>query len=97
LFAFPIRWANCRLQLADARGGLTGRGSPPLPIHAYVGNPETLDSKESVQNVHLALQHRDRVVPHQLFMPRVLRDVFASMEEPSPMLETLQLYCSSIE
>jgi hypothetical protein len=98
LFAFPIRLGitlvcNSRIPVADLLAG-----SPPLPIIVYWGNPETLDSKESVQNVHLALQHRDRVCRIKLYMPEEsLRDVFASMEGTFPMLETLQLYCSSMK
>jgi hypothetical protein len=70
--------------------------SPPLPLVIYWGNPGTLDTEESVKNIHLALRHRDRVRRIKLRLSESsLKDVFASMEGDFPALETFQLYCSS--
>ena len=71
--------------------------SPPLPIAIYWGNPGTLDSEASVKKIHVALQHYDRVCRITLRMPESsLRDVFRSMKSEFPMLETLQLHCTSV-
>ena len=71
--------------------------SPPLPLIIYWGNPRTIDTEDSVKNVPVALHHRDRVCRIKLRLPeKSLRDVLTtSMEGCFPMLETLQLYCSS--
>jgi hypothetical protein len=71
--------------------------SPPLPLIIYWGNPGTLDTEKSTQNVVVALRHRDRVRRMTLHMSEdSLRNVFSSMNGPFPMLETLQVYCSSL-
>ena len=96
LFAFPIRLGialvcNSRTPVADMLAN-----SPALPLIIYWGNPGTLDDKDSVKNVHLALRHRDRVSRIKLRLPESsLRNVFTTLEGTFPMLETLQLYCSS--
>jgi hypothetical protein len=70
--------------------------SPPLPLIIYWGNPGTLDTDDSVKNVLLALSHRDRVRRLTLHMSESpMSQVFSSMDGPLPMLETLQLYCST--
>jgi hypothetical protein len=70
--------------------------SPPLPIIVYYGNPEPLDKQDNVEDIRLALQHPKRVCRINLHLPsESMREVFKSMQKPFPMLETLQLYCSS--
>jgi len=70
--------------------------SLPLPLIIYWGNPGTLDTDKSTKNIILALEHRDRVRRMTLHMSSdSLHDVFSSMNGPFPMLETLQVYCSS--
>ena len=82
---------NSRTPVADVLAN-----SPLLPLVIYWGNPGTLDTEESVKNIHLALHHRERVRRIKLRLPESsLKDVFASMEGDFPTLETLQLYCSS--
>lgn len=97
VFAFPIRLGitlvcNSRTPVAN---GLAN--SSTLPLIIYWGNPGTLDPEDSVKNVHLALCHRDRVCRIKLRLPESsLRHLLTkSMEGNFPMLETLQLYCSS--
>jgi hypothetical protein len=96
LLAFPIRLGvtlvcNSRTPVADMLAN-----SQTLPLIIYWGNPGTLDDKDSVENVHLALRHRDRVCRIKLRLPESsLCDVFTTLEGTFPMLETLQLYCSS--
>lgn len=97
LFAFPIRLGitlvcNSRTPVPDVLAS-----SPTLPLIIYWGNPGTLDAEDSVKNVYLALRHRDRVCRIKLRLPESsLRHVLTtSMEGNFPMLETLQLYCSS--
>lgn len=71
--------------------------SPPLPIIIYWGNPGTLDSEGSIKKIHVALKHNDRVCRITLRMPESsLRDVFKSMKKDFPVLETLQLHCTSV-
>jgi hypothetical protein len=70
--------------------------SPPLPLIIYWGNPGTLDTDKSAKNVVLALKHRDRVRRMTIHMSEgSLRNVLSCMNGPFPMLETLQLYCST--
>jgi hypothetical protein len=97
LFASPGRLGvtlvcNSRTPVGDLLAN-----SPPLPLIIYWGNPGTLDSEGSVKNIHVALQHYDRVCRITLRMPESsLRDVFKSMKGDFPMLETLQLHCTSV-
>jgi hypothetical protein len=70
--------------------------SPPLPIIVYYGNPEPIDYQDNVSDILLALQHPDRVRRINLHLPSTsMRKVLGSMQGPFPILETLQLYCSS--
>jgi hypothetical protein len=72
--------------------------SPPLPIIVYYGNPEPLDTQDDVNDILLALQHPDRVRRINLHLPSAsMRKVFRSMQGPFPVLDTLQLYCSSYD
>ncbi|KAF8490161.1 hypothetical protein F5888DRAFT_1910052 [Russula emetica] len=95
LFATPTRLGitlvcNSRTPVANMLAN-----SPPLPLIIYWGNPGTLDTEDSVKNVLLALDHRDRVRRMTLHVSQSsLRKVFSLMKGPFPMLETLQL-CSS--
>jgi hypothetical protein len=96
LFATPTRLGitlvcNSRTPVVDMLAN-----SPPLPLIIYWGNPGTLDTDGSVKNVLLALSHRDRVRRLTLHMSETsMCEVFSSMKGPLPMLETLQLYCST--
>jgi hypothetical protein len=57
---------------------------------------EPLDNQGSVKDIVLALQHPERVCRINLqLLSASMREVFKSMRGPFPMLETLQLYCSS--
>jgi hypothetical protein len=72
--------------------------SPPLPIIVYYGNPEPLDRQDDVNDILLALQHPDRVRRINLHLPSAsMQKVFKSMQGLFPILETLQLYCSSYD
>jgi hypothetical protein len=96
LFATPTRLGitlvcNSRTPVADLLPN-----APPLPLIVYWGNPGTLDTDKSVKNVLLALKHRDRVRRMTLHLSEEsLRKVLSAMDGPFPMLETLQLYCST--
>jgi hypothetical protein len=70
--------------------------SPPLPLVVYWGNPGTFDTDKSIDNAILALGHRDRVRRMTLYTSESsLPNVFSSMDGLFPILETLQLGCSS--
>lgn len=90
LFAAPARLGitlvcNSQTPVADLLAN-----SPPFPLVVYWGNPGTFDKKDSVKNILLALDHRDRVRRMTLYMPESsLRNVFSSLDGPFPMLETL--------
>lgn len=96
LFATPTRLGitlvcNSRTPVADLLAN-----SPPLPLIIYWGNPGTLDTDKSAKNILLALNHRDRVRRMTLHLSEdSLCSLLSSMNGPFPMLETLQLYCSS--
>jgi hypothetical protein len=72
--------------------------SPTVPIIIYYGNPEPFDQQDDVEGIRLALQRRDRVCRINLHLPSSsLRKVFKYMNGSFPVLETLQLYCSSLQ
>ena len=71
--------------------------SPSVPIIIYYGNPEPYDPQHDIEGIRLALQRRDRVCRINLHLPSSsLSEVFEYMEGSFPVLETLQLYCSSL-
>jgi len=72
--------------------------SPAVPITIYYGNPEPYDPQNDLENIRLALLRRDRVCRINLHLPSSsLREVFEYMKGSFAVLETLQLYCSSLE
>jgi len=72
--------------------------SPTVPIIIYYGNPEPFDLQNDVEGIRLALLRRDRVCRINLHLPSSsLREVFKYMNGSFPVLETLQLYCSSLK
>ena len=71
--------------------------SPTVPIIIYYGNPEPYDLQDDIEAIRLALQRRDRVCRINLHLPSSsLSKVFEYMKGSFPVLETLQLYCSSL-
>ena len=71
--------------------------SPAVPIAIYYGNPEPYDPQNDLESIRLALLQRDRVCRINLHLPSSsLSKVFNYMKGTFPVLETLQLYCSSL-
>ena len=98
LFATPTRLGitlvcNSRTPVAD----LLASFPPSLPLVVYWGNPGTFDTEESVEKGALvALGHPERVRRITLrTSENALGKAFSSMRACFPMLETLQLCCSS--
>ncbi|KAH9976526.1 hypothetical protein BJV74DRAFT_861946 [Russula compacta] len=98
IFASPIRLGltlicTSRTHVADLLAN-----SPPLPLIIIWGKPEPLVTEDGIENVCLALQHRDRVcrITLQISNSSVLK-VFPFLEGTFPALETLELYGPSSE
>jgi hypothetical protein len=97
LFATPTRLGitlvcNSRTPVKD----LLANSPPSLPLVIYWGNPGTFDTDESVKGAIAALGHQERVRRVTLRMSEnSLRKAFPCMAGRFPMLETLQLCCSS--
>ena len=71
--------------------------SPTFPIIIHYSIPFPSEPQNYLEGIRLALLHRDRVCRIHLWLPSSsLRKVFNHMKGPFPVLETLQLSCSSL-
>ena len=98
IYASPIRLGLTLICTSRTPAADLLANSPPLPLIILWGKPAPLNTKDGIENICVALQHRDRVCRITLHISHLfVRKMFSFLEGTFPALKTLELYGPSSE